>query len=146
MLIHEQLTQRIIGVFYEVYNELGAGFLESVYASAMEIALQDAGLSVEREMPIPVRFRDRLVGDFRADMVVDGKVICELKAASAIEAVFEAQLLNYLRATPLEVGLLFNFGPEPKLRRLVFENSRKISAHIRVNPRLNTGSPTPEGC
>ena len=141
MLEHAELTERIIGVFYEVYNDLGPGFLESVYANAMTITLREAGLDVEQETPIPVYFRNSLVGDFRADIVVNGQVMCELKAASAIGPVFEAQLLNYLRATPIEVGLLFNFGPKPEFKRLVFRNSRKTSAHIRGDPRQNTKSP-----
>jgi len=140
LLAHRKLTERIIGVFYEAYNELGGGFLESVYASAMAIALEQVGLRVEQQSPIPVRFRGVLVGDFRADLLVENCVICELKTASKIEPVFEAQLLNYLKATQIEVGLLLNFGPRPEFKRLVFANSRKTSALIRVDPRLNPPS------
>jgi GxxExxY protein len=129
---HRELTERIIGVFYDVYNELGHGFLESVYEEAMAIALGQTGLHVERQMSLKVIFRGEVVGDFRADVIVERAVILELKAASGIDPAHEAQLLNYLRATEIEVGLLMNFGPKAQFRRLVFENSRK---EIRVNPR-----------
>jgi len=119
-------------VFYDVYNELGHGFLESVYEGAMAIALGQAGLHIERQIALKVVFRGEVVGDSRADVVVERAVILELKAASGIDPAHEAQLLNYLRATEIEVGLLLNFGPRPQFKRLVFENSRK---QIRVNPR-----------
>ena len=119
------LTRRIIGVYYDVYNELGFGFLESVYHEAMTIALADAGLPWQREPVVTVRFRGRAVGDFRPDLVVDETIVVELKAARALAAVHNVQVLNYLRATPYEVGLLLNFGPEPQVRRLVFGNDRK---------------------
>jgi GxxExxY protein len=135
MLKHEEVTEAILGVFYQVYNELGPGFLESVYLNSMAIALAQAGLHVEKEKAIVVRFRNQRVGEFRADLVVNEKVICELKASSALDPVFEAQLLNYLRATEIEVGLLLNFGPEPQPKRLVFDNARKKSVSIRENPR-----------
>lgn len=126
------LTEKIIGVFFAVYNELGYGFLESVYEEAMCIALLDAGLKVERQFPTPVWFRGRQIGDFRADLLIEGKVLIELKSARAIDPSHEAQLLNYLRATTIEVGLLLNFGPKAQFRRLAFENERKkISVHLR---------------
>ena len=118
-------TERIIGVFYEVYNELGPGFLESVYESSMTIALRAAGLEVTVQALVPVYFRGVLVGEFRADLVVDQSVLLELKAARAIEPAFEAQILNYLRATPIEIGLLLNFGPRPEVRRFAYSNARK---------------------
>jgi GxxExxY protein len=130
---HRELTEKIIGVFYDVYNELGHGFLESVYEEAMAIALGQAGIQVERQVPLKVIFRGMVVGDFRADVIVEGAVILELKAASGIDPAHEAQLLNYLRATEIEVGLLLNFGPRPQFKLLAFENSRK---QIRVNLRL----------
>ncbi len=122
---HTSLTQTIIGRFYEVYNELGFGFLESVYESALEIALKDAGLLCFRQVPIPVWYRGRQIGDFRADLLVESAVIVELKAVRAIDGSHEAQLLNYLRATHIEVGLLLNFGAKPQVKRLVFANGRK---------------------
>lgn len=131
-LKHSELTEKIIEIFFDVYNELGHGFLESVYAEAMALALAAAGLEVRREVEIPVWFRGKLIGDFRADLVVEEAVILELKAARAIDQAFEKQLLNYLRATQFEIGLILNFGPRPEFRRLVFENTRK---KIRVHPR-----------
>ena len=122
---HWELTEKIIGVFYEVYNELGHGFLESVCEGAMAIALQQAGLQVQRQVSIAVCFRGHQVGVFVADLMVEGLVIVELKCARNIDAAHEAQVLNYLRATNIEVGLLCNFGIKPEFKRLVFDNSRK---------------------
>ncbi len=115
-LLHAQLTEKIIRVFYEVYNELGHGFLESVYQAAMMIALEEAGLSVKQQVEIPVWFRGRQVGLFFADLLVEDVVFLELKSQRAIEPANEAQTLNYLRATTIEVALLFNFGPKPEFR------------------------------
>ena len=122
---HQELTRKIIGVFYDVYNELGHGFLESVYQAAMLIALSEAGLRVETQVPIAVYFRGNRVGDFRADLMVESAVLLELKAARAPDPSHEAQLLNYLRATEIEVGLLLNFGVKPEFKRLAFDNERK---------------------
>jgi GxxExxY protein len=131
-LIHSELTEKMIGIFYDVYNELGHGFLESVYEQALAIALAEQQIFFQREIGIPVWFRGHQIGDFRADLLIDNKLIVELKAGRAIELAWEKQLLNYLRATEIEVGLLLNFGPTPQFRRLVFENERK---KIRVHPR-----------
>lgn len=127
-LKHRVLTEQIIGVFYEVYNELGHGFIESVYEKALEFALSSKGLSVRRQIEIPVWFRGKKVGDFDADMLVEQCVILELKACRALDSAHEAQLLNYLRATEIEVGLLFNFGLKPQFKRLAFDNRRKQKA------------------
>lgn len=124
---HRELTERIIGVFYEVYNELGYGFLESVYHRALVIGLRDAGLEAEPEAKLPVSFRGQTVGEFEADVFVERKVILELKAADDFCSAHEAQLLNYLKASPAEVGLLLNFGPRPRIKRLAFSNDRKRS-------------------
>ena len=124
-LKHRALTQKIIGVFYEVYNELGHGFLESVYEKAFEIALTSSGLPVLTQIEVPVWFRGKKVGDFSADMLVDRSVLLELKAGRALDRAHEAQLLNYLRATQIEVGMLFNFGLKPEFKRMAFDNSRK---------------------
>ena len=125
---HTGTTRQVIGVFFGVYGELGYGFLESVYRTAMTIALRDAGLAVEHEVELHARFRGRSVGTFRADLLVEGAVLVELKAARTIDSAHVAQLLNYLRCTVVEVGLLLNFGPAPKVRRLIFTNDRKGSA------------------
>jgi GxxExxY protein len=122
---HSELSEAIIGVFYEVYNELGYGFLESVYRNSLRIALLAKGLQGEIEVGIPVFFRGKNVGDFRADMVINGCLLLELKTAEAIIIAHEGQLLNYLRATNLEVGLVLNFGPKAQVRRLAYDNTRK---------------------
>jgi GxxExxY protein len=127
---HQELTQVIIQVFYEVYNELGHGFLESVYQEAMLIALRQKGMTVEAQRPMPVWFRGGKIGDFRPDLIVGDAVVVELKAARTLEPVHEAQLLNYLRASELEVGLLLNFGPAPKIKRMVFANEKKKSLRL----------------
>jgi GxxExxY protein len=112
---HEELTGKIIKIFYDVYNELGYGFLESVYEKAMAIALRATDLQAEPQKPIEVWFRGKQVGDFAADILVESLVLLELKAARALDSSHEAQLLNYLRATEFEVGLLLNFGPKPQV-------------------------------
>jgi GxxExxY protein len=130
-LKHAELTEKIIGVFYDVYNELGYGFLESTYAEAMVVALREAGFLAVRELPVPVWFRGKKVGQYFADLMVDDTVLLELKAARTLESAHEAQLLHYLRATEIEVGLLLNFGLRPQFHRLLFDNERK---RIRENP------------
>jgi GxxExxY protein len=129
-LKHADLTERIIGVFYDVYNELGFGFLESVYEASMVLALEQSGLKVARH-PVPVWFRGQQVGTFFANLMVNDRVLVKLKTARTLETAHEAQLLQYLRATEIEVGLLLNFGPQARFRRLLFENERK---KIRENP------------
>jgi GxxExxY protein len=122
---HDDPTQRIIGVFYDVYNELGYGFLESVYREAMRLALGQAGFSVSVEVPVPVEFRGVVIGIFRADLIVDDLVLIELKTCEALAREHEAQTLHYLRATRIEVALLMNFGTSPRFKRLVMDNSSK---------------------
>jgi GxxExxY protein len=127
-----ELTEQIIGIFYDVYNELGVGFLESVYEQAMAVALREHGLEFQQQVAIPVWFHGQKIGSYDADLVVAGVVLVELKACKALESAHEAQLLHYLRSTDVEVGLLLNFGPRPQVRRLAFENERKkISVHQR---------------
>lgn len=124
---HSEITDRIIGVFYDVYNVLGYGFLEKVYERAMVIRLERAGLSVRPQEEINVYFDGRLIGNYKADLVVNNVVLVELKATETVATEHEAQLLNYLRATDIEVGLLLNFGKEPKVIRRAFDNHRKRS-------------------
>jgi GxxExxY protein len=131
---HGEITQKIIGVFYEVYNELGHGFLESVYEKSLEVALTAMKLKVCRQVEISVSFRGHRVGIFTADMLVENCVLLELKAARSLDPSHTAQLLNYLRATDIEVGLLLNFGLKPEFKRLLFDNLRKA---IRANPCLS---------
>jgi GxxExxY protein len=130
-LKHSELTDNIICVFYDVYNELGQGFLESTYAEALLVALGESSLSAAREVSVPVWFRERKIGQYYADLVVEGVILLELKAVRSLESAHEAQLLHYLRATEIEVGLLLNFGLRPQFRRLLFDNDRK---KIRGNP------------
>jgi GxxExxY protein len=124
-LKHGSLTDQILGVFYDVYNELGHGFLESVYQRALVIALESAGLKVFSRVAIPVWFRGYQVGNFVGDVLVENCVLLELKAARMLDSSHRAQLMNYLRATEIEVGLLLNFGERPEFKRVVFDNLKK---------------------
>ena len=124
-LRHYALTEKIIAVFYEVYNELGHGFLESVYHKSLALALNEKGLLVQSPVEIPVFFRGHKVGDFEADLLVEKCVLLELKAARTLDSSHKAQLLNYLRATEIEIGLLLNFGVKPEIKRLIYDNPRK---------------------
>lgn len=123
--LHRDLTDRIISVFYDVYNELGYGFLEKVYQNSLYIELKSRGFKVEAQKQIKVYFKGKEVGEYYADLVINDLVILELKAAETIVEEFEYQLLNYLRASPVEVGLLFNFGKSPQIKRKIFENRNK---------------------
>ena len=131
-LLRSDLTDSILKTFYDVYNELGYGFLEKVYQNSMYLELSARGFKVEAQKPIKVLYKGTEVGEYYADLVVDELIILELKAADVIVKEFEWQLLNYLRSTDMEVGLLLNFGKKPEFIRRVFENSRKI----RIYPRL----------
>jgi GxxExxY protein len=124
-LKHKEITDSILGSFYEVYNELGDGFLESVYENALYIVLNGYGLYVEKQKDISVFFRGKSIGNFKADLIVNEKVIVELKAIRALNSAHEAQLINYLKATDIEVGLLLNFGRKPEFKRFVYDNKRK---------------------
>ena len=125
VLKHANITQDIIASFYEVYNKLGYGFQEKVYVNALIIVLRKKGRSVEKEVAIPVYIEHEIVGEYFADLIVDSCVIIECKAVKALLDEHEAQLLNYLKATPIEVGMLLNFGPEAKYMRKAYDNSRK---------------------
>ena len=122
---HSHLTEHIIGAFYSVYSALGYGFLENVYAKALMIELKSRGMNVQNELPVHVYYAQQLVGEYFADLVVNDLVILEIKAAKSLAPEHEAQLLNYLKATPYEVGLLLNFGPKAETKRRSFDNSRK---------------------
>ena len=122
-LKYEQITKSVIGCAFEVINELGAGFLESVYEKALLLALRQKGLSAISQYPVKVMFRGECVGDFYADIFVEDKVIVELKAVKTILPEHQAQIINYLNATGIEVGLLINFG-NPKLEYKRFTRSK----------------------
>lgn len=123
-LLHKDLTEKILKTFYDVYNELGYGFLEKVYQNSLYIELKNRGFQVEAQKQIKVYYKGIEVGEYYADLVVNDLVILELKAAECLVKEFEAQLINYLRGTNMEVGLLLNFGKKPEFIRKVYENKR----------------------
>lgn len=125
-MLHEELTEVIIGAFYDVNNELGFGFLEKVYENALKLELESEGLKVEQQKSLTVYYNGSVVGVYQADLIVEDKVILELKCSEILREEHEAQLLNYLKATDIEVGLLLNFGRKPDFKRKVFSNSKKI--------------------
>jgi len=124
---HSDLTQIIIGAFFSVNNQLGYGFTEKVYENALKIELESEGLLVEQQKPVNVYYNGQMVGEYYADLVVNDMVILELKAVRELLPEHEAQLLNYLKATEMEVGLLLNFGPKLHYIRKIFDNGRKGS-------------------
>ncbi|HBQ25209.1 MAG TPA: GxxExxY protein [Syntrophomonas sp.] len=117
--IHKELTYKIIGAAYEVYNALGSGFLEKVYENAMLIELESVGLKVQQQAPIKVTYNGKTIGEYFADLLVEEKVIVELKSVTELTSIHEVQLVNYLRATGMRVGLLINFGDKIKVKRKV---------------------------
>jgi GxxExxY protein len=124
---YSDVTEKIIGAFFTVYNALGYGFSEKVYENALMVELQKLELDAEPQKPIAVYYDGRAVGEYAADIVVNGVVIVELKAVRQLLKEHEAQLLNYLKATRVEVGLLLNFGPKAVFKRMVYDNDRKGS-------------------
>ena len=120
---YSDLTEKIIHEAYYVYNTLGYGFLEKVYENALFNRLKNVGLNTKIQQPINVYFENDLVGEYCADLIVENKVIVELKAIKDILDIHETQLVNYLKATNIEVGLLINFGPKIQIRRKVFSNN-----------------------
>lgn len=130
---HENITERVIGAFYHVYNTLGWGFLEKVYQNALVIELRKRGIGVVANAKIEVFYDGAKVGDYIADLLIEDCVIVELKAVESIALEHEAQLVNYLKATSIDVGLLLNFGPKPQVRRKIFEFARPRPV-LPVNP------------
>ena len=124
-MLHSEITDKIIKAFYKVYNTLGYGFLEKVYENAIVIELKKSGFNVRQQQNIKVYYEEEVVGDYYADLIVNDAVIVELKAAASICEEHKAQLLNYLRATDIEVGLLLNFGKKAEFDRKIFTNDRK---------------------
>ena len=122
---HEQLTEQIIKGFYTVYRALGYGFLEKVYENSLTIQLRKMKLEVVQQAEIKVYYAGAMVGEYYADLLVADAVIVDIKAVRALLKEHEAQLLNCLKATPYEVGLLLNFGPKPEIKRKVYDNERK---------------------
>jgi GxxExxY protein len=124
-LLHKELSEQILKAFYDVYNELGYGFLEKVYQNALYFELKHRGFDVEAQKQIKVYYKNVAVGEYYADLIVNNIIILELKATEVIVKESEYQLINYLKATHIEVGLLLNFGSKPEFRRKVFDNYRK---------------------
>lgn len=120
-----ELSHRIIGWFYDVYNELGSGFLERVYQRALTNVLASRGISVQREVPLDVHFRGATIGEYRADLIVENTIIVECKAGDHLAPQHSAQLLNYLKATSRPLGILLNFGAKPTFKRVVLTNTRR---------------------
>ena len=117
---YEDITHAIIGVFYDVYNDLGPGFLEKVYENALLVELNTRGLKAHSQCPVSVQYKGHTVGEYIADIIVGDNIICEVKAIQKLRPEHEAQLLNYLKATGIKVGLLLNFGPKPQVMRRIF--------------------------
>ena len=124
-MLHKDLTEKILQAFYVVYNSLGYGFLEKVYENALQLELQEMGLQAVTQQKVIVRYRGQPVGDYIADIIVNDTVVIELKAAVSLQEEHRAQLLNYLKATDKEIGLLLNFGKKPEFKRLIYTNDRK---------------------
>ena len=141
MLLHELVTKQILGAFYRVYNTLGYGFLESVYANAMCVELTRRGLACEREAQVAVHYQGVVVGRYRTDLLVHRSVVLELKASPVLDPGARQQLLNYLRATDLEVGLLLHFGPRPSFQRVLASNSRRPHASAEHDLDVITHNP-----
>ena len=124
-MLERNLSNRVIQCFYKVYNTLGYGFLEKVYENALYLELINNGITCKKQCPIKVFYNEVIVGEYFADIIVEDVLIIELKAAEALILEHEYQLINYLKATEIEVGLLLNFGKEPKFIRKIFTNDRK---------------------
>ena len=142
-LVHEDLTREIISAFYEVYNTLGYGFLESVYTRALFSEFTRRGLHVQCEVMIDVYYKGECVGSFRADMLVEYRVVVEIKASTWLVEADRNQLLNYLRSSCLEVGLLLHFGPRPRFRRVVAENARGSNRVVSASSASSPSTPAP---
>jgi GxxExxY protein len=126
---HAELSEKIINAFYKVHNELGFGFSEKIYQKAFGIALREMGMKVAEQVAIKVYYHGEIVGEYLADMLVENVILLELKAVSEIIDEHQAQLFNYLKATEIEVGYVFNFGKSATFKRKVFDNARKGSLH-----------------
>src|SRR3569623_1749059 len=127
-LLHYELTPRIIGAFYSVHSQLGTGFFEAVYANALAVLLRGAGFRVEREVPFDIDFHGHIIGRYRADQIVESQVLVEVKCARGIDAAHTAQILNYLHASKLRVGLVLNVARRAEIRLVIAEYGRRVDA------------------
>lgn len=134
-LLHKELSNKIIKCFYTVYNTLGFGFLEKVYENALMIELSTNGLKAEKQKQIKVYYENQIVGEYFADIIVEDLIILELKAAEFVIEEHELQLINYLKATEIEIGLLLNFGKSPEFKRKIFTNDRKGIEHDNIDAK-----------
>lgn len=136
MLLHEELTRVVIGKGFRAHSRLGAGFLENVYVGALQHELLREGIRVAREAPLAVEYDGVVIGSYRADLLIEGVLIVEVKAGVAIAVAHERQIRNYLLASRVELGLLFNFGPKAEFRRFVHSNDRKrlLQSSAAVSP------------
>ncbi|MBN1632768.1 MAG: GxxExxY protein [Ignavibacteria bacterium] len=123
--IHQELTEKVIKYYYKIYNTLGFGFLEKVYEKSLILELTKNGIFFEKQKPIKIYYDSEIVGDYIADIIVENKIILEIKATEILKEEHELQLINYLKATQIELGLLLNFGKVPEIRRKIFTNDRK---------------------
>ncbi|MDF1581261.1 MAG: GxxExxY protein [Desulfuromonadales bacterium] len=137
---YSSLTESIICCFYIVYNSLGYGFLEKVYENALALELKSRDMLVAQQFPIAVYYAGHIVGEYFSDLMVEDKILIEIKAVRSLMPEHEAQLLNYLRATDIEVGLLLNFGPDPEVRRKAFDNTRKADRTLINAEKADSGS------
>ncbi|HJS17966.1 MAG TPA: GxxExxY protein [Anaerolineales bacterium] len=131
---HSELTSKILGAFFQIHKEMGFGFSERVYECALEVLLREIGLVPERQKEILVDYHDRVVGEYRADMIVNGVVLLEIKSVEKLIEAHDAQLLNYLKSTRIEVGLLLNFGRQGEFHRKIYDNARKGTLAWSQNP------------
>jgi GxxExxY protein len=129
---HQEITEQIIKAFYKVYNKLGYGFLEKIYENAMYIELTELGFKVDKQKRVLVYYNEHIVGDYFADLTVEEVVICELKTNETLAEENENQLINYLKATTIEVGLLLNFGKKPEIKRKIYDNEKKLWYTTRI--------------
>lgn len=123
-MLYEEITDKVIKAFYNVYNTLGTGFLENVYENALLIELEEIGLKIEKQKEIDVFYKGKIVGKHRTDLIVEDKIILELKSVAKITDIHKAQLINYLKATNYTLGFIVNFGDKLEFKRIVFETKR----------------------
>jgi GxxExxY protein len=131
---HSELTGKILGAFFQLHKEMGFGYSEKVYQGALAVLLEELNLTVEEQRPIHVHYHGKVVADYFAEMIIDSVVLLELKSVEKLIAAYEARMLNYLKSTEIEVGLLLNFGPQAEFRRKIYDNSRKGSLSWTKNP------------
>jgi len=134
-MLHKEITDKVLNAFYKVYNTLGWGFLETVYRNAMALELKDQGMTCEMERHLEVFYGGEIVGDYKADIVVEDFVVLELKSCEVLIEQHKNQLINYLKASNIEIGLLLNFGKSPEFKRVIFSNTYNRTANTPFRPK-----------